>query len=140
LVALRYLCFAVAVPALMRLPLAKLDALLDWMVAGGERSADDVDATASTVLQVLEVGRPLVRRGCLTRGLTLYYGLRRAGFPVALRFGMGATSRGDGYDGHCWVELGGEPYQETRDPRPLFASMYEFGRRGATGQAQAGVG
>jgi hypothetical protein len=138
--AARCLCFAVAVPALMRLPLPKLDAFLDWLVAGAPRSSRDADSAASTVLQVLEVGRPLVRRGCLTRGMTLYYGLRSAGFPAALRFGMGATAGGDGYDGHCWVELGGEPYRETRDPRPLFAPMYEFGRRNGTGQSQAGLG
>jgi hypothetical protein len=139
--ALRSLCFAVAVPTLMRLPLPKLDALLDWMVSGAGRApVVDPEPTASTVLQMLDVGRPLVRRGCLTRGLTLYYCLRRAGLPVALHFGMGRTSGGDGFDGHCWVELGGEPYLEARDPRPYFASMYELGRGGTRADVEGALG
>jgi hypothetical protein len=138
--ALRNLSFALVTPALTHLPLPKLEALLEWLVAGAERSALDPDATAATVLQMLDVGRPLVRLGCLTRGLSLYYGLRRAGFPVRLLFGMGRTAGGDGFDGHCWVELAGEPYMEPRDPRPLFRAMYAFGRAGEATETEAAFG
>jgi hypothetical protein len=86
---------------------------------------------------MLDVGRPLVRRGCLTRGLTLYYCLRRAGVSVALCFGMGQTSTGDGFDGHCWLELDGKPYLEARDPRSYYATMYTFGRGGITAETEA---
>jgi hypothetical protein len=79
------------------------------------------------VLAALRVGRPLVRRGCLTRGITLYYFLRRAGADVRLCFGLGAVDGGDGFDGHCWLVLAGEPYLEPRDPRPLYTEMYRFG-------------
>ncbi len=138
--ALRSLCVALAVPALMRLPLARLDALLEWAASSAESSSIDPESIASTVLQVLNVGWPLIRSGCLTRGLTLYYCLRRAGVPVALRFGMGPTSGGDGFDGHCWLELAGEPYLESRDPRSFYAAMYTFGRGRAAVEAEAVLG
>ena len=138
--ALRSLCVALAVPALMRIPLARLDALIEWAVSRAATSSVDPEPIASTVLQMLEVGRPLVRRGCLTRGITLYYCLRRAGVPVSLRFGMGRTSAGDGFDGHCWLELAGEPYLERRDPRTSFAAMYTFGRGGVAAEAGAALG
>jgi hypothetical protein len=138
--ALRGLCVALAVPALMRMPLAKLDALLEWAVSRTASSSVDPESIASTVLQILDLGWPLVRRGCLTRGVTLYYCLRRAGVPVALCFGMGQTSIGDGFDGHCWLELAGEPYLERRDPRTSFATMYTFGRSGVATEAKAALG
>jgi hypothetical protein len=131
---------ALAAPALMRLPLAKLDALLEWAVSRAASPPVDPDSIASTVLQMLDFWSPLVRRGCLTRGLTLYYCLRRVGVPVALRFGMGRTSSGDGFDGHCWLELAGEPYLEARDPRSHYAAMYTFGRGSAAAEAEAALG
>jgi Transglutaminase-like superfamily len=138
--AVRSLCFALAVPGLMRLPLPKLDVLLDWASAGAANPMVDPEPIAATVLQVLDIGQPLVRRGCLTRGLTLYYCLRRAGVPVSLCFGMGRASGGDGFDGHCWLELAGQPYLESRDPRTCFASMYTFGRRGCAAPSEAAFG
>src|SRR6187402_2270940 len=66
--------FALTTPILMFVSLPRLDALLDWLVARATPpSAADPDAIARTVLQMLEVGPPLVPRGCKTRGLTLYY-------------------------------------------------------------------
>jgi hypothetical protein len=128
---------ALATPLLMRLPLPRLDALLDWVVSGAPPAVEpDPGAIASTVLQMLDVARPLVRRGCLTRGITLYYCLRRAGIEVELSFGMGRVSGGDGFDGHCWLVLNGSPYLEPRDPTKEYATMYTC-RRGATG---GGVG
>ena len=135
--ALRSLCIALAVPALMRIPLAKLDTLLEWLVSRAASTSVDPEPIASTVLQMLDAGRPLVRRGCLTRGLTLYYCLRRAGVSVVLCFGMGRTSTGDGFDGHCWLELDGKPYLEARDPRAYYATMCTFGRGGITAETKA---
>jgi hypothetical protein len=120
-------CVALATPLLLRLSLPRLDALLEWTAARSPRARRSPDAVAATVLDMLQAGRPIVRRGCLTRGLTLYYFLRRAGVDVILTFGMGRVSGGDGFDGHCWLVLDGEPYLEPRDPRPDFAAMYSFG-------------
>jgi hypothetical protein len=64
----------------------------------------------------------------LTCGITLYYFLKRAGADVDLCFGLGAVDGGDGFDGHCWLVLAGEPYLEPRDPRPLYTEMYRFGK------------
>jgi hypothetical protein len=89
---------------------------------------------------MLEAARPLVRRGCLTRGLTLYASLRRAGVDVQLTFGMGPTGAAvDGYDGHCWLVLDGEPYLEQRDPRQHYTPMLSFGRRSGSKDTAAGA-
>jgi hypothetical protein len=129
LLGLQSLGFALAVPLLLRLPLPRLQALLERSIARHPSRASDPGAVASTVLETLQAGRPLVRTGCLTRGLTLYYFLRRAGVEVTLTFGMGrvpAEIEGDGFDGHCWLVKDGEPYLEARDPREQFAAMYSF--------------
>jgi hypothetical protein len=125
---------ALVTPLLLRLPLPRLEALIEWTAGGRSRRArGNPDAVAATVLEMLQAGRPLVRRGCLTRGLTLYYFLRRAGADVSLTFGMGPVDGGDGFDGHCWLVLDGEPYLEPRDPRRDYAPMYSF-RRSAPAQ------
>jgi hypothetical protein len=122
---------ALATPLLMLLPLPRLDALLDWSVQDAAPGEDtDPDAIANTVLQMLEAGRPILRPGCITRGVTLYYCLRRAGVDVELSFGMGRVDSGDGFDGHCWLMLNGAPYLEKRDPTKHYATMYTC-RRGA---------
>lgn len=121
---------ALMTPLLVRLPLPRLEALLEWGAAAAARPArGSPDAVAATVLEMLQAGRPLVRRGCLTRGITLYYFLRRAGVDVGLHFGMGRFSAGDGFDGHCWLVLDGEPYLEPRDPRQDYATTFSFRKR-----------
>ena len=60
-------------------------------------------------------GHPLVRPGCLTRGVTLYYALRRAGDDVSLCFGVGED--GGQTAGHCWLDKAGRPLLERVDPR-----------------------
>jgi hypothetical protein len=123
---------ALAVPLLMRLPLPRLEAFLEWTAARRPPPAGgDPDAVAATVLEMLQAGRPLVRPGCLTRGLTLYYFLRRAGVDVGLTFGMGRVEGRDGFEGHCWLVRAGEPYLESRDPNREYATMYSFRRESA---------
>jgi hypothetical protein len=126
-------CVAVATPLLMRLPLSRVESLIERAAAWARTPASNPDEVAGTVLQMLQAGRPIVRTGCLTRGLTLYYSLRRAGVDVSLAFGLGPVAGGDGFDGHCWLVLDGEPYLEPRDPRLAYATTYCF--RGASGVA-----
>ncbi len=76
-------------------------------------------------------GRPLVRPGCLTRGITGYYILRRAGLDVALCFGVGLVP-GTEVAGHCWLVLDGEPVLETADPRSVFTELVRLSSRGLT--------
>jgi hypothetical protein len=124
-------CFAALVPVLMRLKLARLKALLE---PGGPLSPptpEQLETIVDYVSLALRVGNPLIRPGCLTRGLTHYYFLRRAGLEVSLYFGMG---RPEGeYAGHCWLVKGGEPFLETTDPRPLFTPMYRFSQESLSG-------
>jgi hypothetical protein len=71
------------------------------------------------------VGSPLVRTGCLTRGVTLFWFLRRAGLNVELRFGLNIADLGEP-GGHCWLALHGEPFLEKVDPRLRFAELYRL--------------
>jgi hypothetical protein len=123
---LRVLLFAAAVPLLMRLKLTRLQRLLE--PSGARRAADPAVAQAlvSYVDAIAALGPPLARRKCLTRGLTLYYFLRRCGLDVALHFGVGTPE--DDFVGHCWLVRDGEPFLESPDPRPLYVTVYGMPR------------
>ncbi|MFP5288247.1 MAG: lasso peptide biosynthesis B2 protein, partial [Thermoanaerobaculia bacterium] len=86
-----------------------------------------VRAAVGRIDRLLAAGRPIVRSGCLTRGLTLYWFLRRMGADVSLRFGMGRMS-GE-MAGHCWIVYQGEPLAERQDPRPLFTETWRIEAR-----------
>jgi Transglutaminase-like superfamily len=117
-------------PVLMRLALPTLDDVLErWFALGRARHTITLDAAAANALAAIRFGRPFVRHGCLVRGLTLYSCLRRVGFEAELVFAIGKANTVDGFDGHCWVALDGEPYGEPRDPRAYYFSMYRIGRR-----------
>ena len=125
--AARMLAVAAVMPLIARMPLLRQAAILEprrppatidrsleaWVTARGDA--------------VLAAGRPVVRPGCLTRCMTLYFFLRRAGADVRLAFGVGLV---DGrYEGHCWLERDGDPYLERRDPRQVFSETYRIPRR-----------
>jgi len=134
----RVLAFAAVVPLLLRRRIDRLGPLLEPRQAPppAPPPPEVVRALVARIDRLLQAGRPLVRSGCLTRGLTLYYFLRRAGADVSLRFGVDVLGRVEGdFSGHCWVMYGGEPLAEKRDPRPLFAETFRIpaaGRRGAS--------
>lgn len=120
----RVVLVAAAVPLLLRL--VRVDRLGAWIEPRRKpppADAREFDELVRRLDRLRRAGRPLVRSGCLTRAITRYYFLRRAGAPVTLHFGMGAGTDGDGFAGHAWVELAGEPLAEPRDPRPLYAEM-----------------
>lgn len=127
---LRVGAFAAAVPLLMRLPLPRVASLL----TGPPRriptrrpppSAAELERLERLVTLAPRLAHPLVRPGCLTRGVTLFWFLRRAGLDVELRFGLDADDR-DAIDGHCWLSLDGEPFLERRDPRARFAELFRL--------------
>jgi hypothetical protein len=127
---LRVACFAAAVPILMRLKLSVLHRLLERRIAsaaGREHDSHEPGAILRCVESALALGTPLVRPGCLTRGLTLYYFLRRAGVDVTLRFGArwrdGEFMQGAG---HCWLEKGGEPFLENGNPYRYSVPIYSL--------------
>ena len=119
------LFFAAAVPFLLRLKLSRVKTLLEPRVLSSA-DRDRVEQITKYVEMAIRAGRPLVRPGCLTRGITRYYFLRRNGLDVSLCFGMGQIK--EEFVGHCWLVKDGVPYLETRDPRPLYAEMYRISR------------
>jgi hypothetical protein len=127
----RVFAFAVCVPLITRLPLARQEAILEPRRPRARARAQE-QWLAENIDRVLARGAPLVRPGCLTRGLTHYFFLRRAGADVALQYGIGTV---DGrVEGHCWLVRDGEPYLEEKDPREHFVETYRVpgARRVAT--------
>jgi hypothetical protein len=122
---LRILAFSASVPVMMRLKLARLDALLLAL----SRPKSGIPTAAEKIKSYLELairfGRPAVRPGCLTRGVTLYHFLRKeAGLEVALCFGTRQWN--SNFEGHCWLVRDGKPFWETGDAGPVFAEIYRF--------------
>jgi hypothetical protein len=109
----------------MRLPLPGLAALLTRQPRDRSPTAAEVERLERLTALAPQVAQPLVRAGCLTRGVTLFWFLRRAGLDVELRFGLDPGVQGP-TDGHCWLTLDGEPFLEKRDPRPRFAEIYRL--------------
>jgi hypothetical protein len=118
--------FALASPLLARLPLPRLTSLLEPHSRRTPPDHTSETRLIATVDGVLNAGAPVLRRGCLTRGLTRYFFLRRAGLDVALCFGIGTTAAG--MSGHCWLVKEGIPFLEARDPRLWFTEVYRMPR------------
>ncbi len=130
--------FAAFVPLLTRLPPLRLHDLLAPRGRGDTLDLDSAQRIVTYVDLVLALGRPIIRPSCITRGLTLYYFLRRAGTDVALCFGV-ANLQGK-VTGHCWLVRNGEPFLEPQDPRAQFAEMYRFPLRRYASVAAGGPG
>lgn len=120
----RIFLFAISVPALMLWKLPRLRILMEPSNPIAVPEPARIQQIATCVEYVLLAARPLVRPGCLTRGLTRYYFLRRAGLDVKLCFGIGKVN--DKFVGHCWLLKDGKPFMEKRDPAPVFKEVYAF--------------
>ena len=114
---------AIAVPLLARLSPTRLDS---WLDPRGQRPVrrDRWAAIPHLVDVCIAAFQPIVRPGCLTRGITSYALLRRAGLDVSLVFGMGRTDDRD--EGHCWLSRDGVPWLEKVDPHDHFVAMTSF--------------
>ena len=132
---LRVFAFAAAVPYLLRLKPSRVARALEPGRDPSTVQEDSVAKIAAYVEIAIRHGRPFVRPGCLTRGLTRYYFLRRAGMDVALCFGMGRLDKE--FIGHCWLVNNGEPFLEVEDPRPRYVEMYRISREGGRGSTRA---
>lgn len=127
---LRVFMFAVAVPFLMRLKLSRIASILEPGCEPRPVDPECIRKISAYTEAVAKRGKPLVRPGCLTLGLTRYYFFRRAGMDVSLHFGLGRVDKDNEFVGHCWLTRDGEPYLERRDPRALYIEMYEISRAG----------
>ena len=125
---LRIFLFMLAVPWLQRLRLPQLNTRLDG--GHGQQTGDawdksEVESILRDVDGALRIGRPFVRSNCLSRGITNYYFLRKAGLDVGLCFGV--SEPGDEpLGGHCWLINEGEPLAEPFDPRQSYTTVYSF--------------
>jgi hypothetical protein len=129
LLPVRVLLFGLSVPFLVRRGPERLARLLE--PTPPPPPAADPAAAAALARRIdrwLRAGWPLVRRGCLTRGITQYRFLRRAGFDVSLRFGLGEVN--GKFEGHCWLVRDGQPFLEKRDPRPVYTEMWRVEGKG----------
>jgi Transglutaminase-like superfamily len=116
--------FGAMVPAMVRLPLPRLAALLTRSPRTCTPNPVEIERLERVTTLAPRIARPLVRSGCLTRGITLFWCLRRAGVDVELRFGL--DPRVDqATDGHCWLALDGEPYLEREDTL-RFTELYRL--------------
>ena len=125
---LRVVIFAAAVPLLFRLKLSALSRVLERRILSARSSKAD-PARTDQIIRCVEiarvVGSPVVCPKCLTRAVTLYYFLRRAGMDLTLCFGA-ARQHGRLVEatGHCWLVKNGEPFLEAHDPRTNFVPIY----------------
>ena len=104
------LLFAIFVPWLMRFPLPKVSRMLRIPYLPPQPDEQQVQRILHCTDAVLALGRPLVQPRCLTRGVTLYYFLRKAGLPVELHFGV--QQRSATLYAHCWLMLDDQPFAE----------------------------
>lgn len=131
----RVLLVAPLCPLLLRLPLG----VVDWIVTRVRRPVPrglEPQRVAAVVAAAQRFAHPVVRRGCLTRGLTLYWLLAEPSSELRLCFGIGGPA--DEFTGHCWLERAGEPYLEKEDPRQRFPEQFSMPMRSPAGEP-AGV-
>jgi hypothetical protein len=117
--------FAATVPALMRLPLPRVAVLVTQPPRRRSPEGAEIERLDRLIALAPRIGAPMVKAGCLTRGVTLFWFVRRAGLDVELHFGLDPSGQ-DQTDGHCWLTLDGEPFLEKQDPRPRFADLYRW--------------
>ncbi len=129
---LRLTVLAVAAPLLVRMGLPRLQRWTEPRrppsAPGGGQADRVAEQYGRWVDAIIRRGHPLVRPGCLTRGITLYYALRRVGLDVALCFGVGPDE--GAMAGHCWLVLDGRPLLERVDPHSKFTEVVRVSRAG----------
>jgi hypothetical protein len=112
-------------PALARLPLPRLESVLEPRRRRPALESHDAELAVERIARVVDAvirrARPLVRPGCLTRGITRYWLLRRAGVDVSLCFGARLVE--GRFEAHCWIDRDGRPILEPTDPRGAFAEI-----------------
>ena len=118
----RVIAFAATVPLLLRRPVDRWARHLAVKGRSAPPSDEAIDDLVTAIDRALRAGWPLARTGCLTRGITMYRFLTRAGAPVSLHLGAGLVD--NTFAAHCWVERDGQPIREPHDPRPIFTSMH----------------
>jgi hypothetical protein len=130
----RVFLFAAAVPLIFRLRITWLNRLLSTR-RGAVRPAGELcerELILRCVEWAIRAGNPVIRQNCLTRGVTRYYFLRRAGADLSLCFGA-AWHQGEFLQapGHCWLVENGKPCLEESDPLLRFVPIYSLPQAGS---------
>jgi len=120
----RVFCFAALVPVLLRFNLKRLEKIVEPRRKHPRDPAILADKVMACLTLSYNWSHGLVKRGCLTKGVTLYRFLRRAGLDVQLCFGAGRPD--SQFAGHCWLVLDNKPYLEKQDPRPVFKEVFRI--------------
>ena len=100
----------------------RLRSVLSYAIAVPWPRRTSLEAARARVERAIGVAAKVRPQTCLTRGISRYVVLRRAGLPVELVFGLGTP--GGPHEGHCWLELDGAPYLEATDPRSVFPETF----------------
>ena len=131
----RVYLFAIGVRVLLRLNLESLESIIEPAKAPVTPNWSQIERIVYSVDRVFGSRARFIRRGCYSRGVVLYYLLRRAGLDVSLQFGMG--KQGEHFIGHCWLVKDGEPFLERADPRPHFAPVCVIPRHSIPSRSSA---
>lgn len=125
LVLLQIHAVAMAVPLVMRLSLPRLGRVVVRPARRSRRAPHpDPERLRDLVTLAQRTGAPLVRTGCVTRGVTLLWLLRRRGLDVQLAFGIGGPA--DDHYGHCWLVRDDRPYLEPNHSDGRFVEQYRI--------------
>jgi hypothetical protein len=123
----RIFVFAAATPRLMRLKLPRLEPWLTPQCVAPPVDEARVQQIIAYTDGAMQLGKPLIQVKCLTRGLTLYYFLSRAGLAVSLCFGVETDK--ERFAAHCWLVKEGAPFAEPQDPYASYTPVYTLPRR-----------
>ncbi|HEY8944207.1 MAG TPA: lasso peptide biosynthesis B2 protein [Polyangiaceae bacterium] len=99
-----------------RLSREPLDELLRSLTPESGARRESVPASGKQDLLLIERGLsrlPGIVSTCLFRSLARYAVLRRLGVEAV--FVMGILQEGLAHDGHAWIELAGQPFEEPAD-------------------------
>jgi hypothetical protein len=119
---------ASVVPVLMRLPLPTVERMLTARRRSRAGRGLAPERVAAVVDLAQRFGHPVVRAGCLTRGVSLFWLLRDPGRDGGLRLCFGLGGARDGFGGHCWLERDQRPYLERVDVRLRFPVQFAIPR------------
>jgi len=128
----------------IRLHRQSLPGLLDRLtVVKGQPSSGSPQEMERTIRLVVWVCRlrcfrlPLSPRACLRQALTLYYTLRRMGYPATIHFGVHKAE--EALHGHSWVSVQG---QVVAEPMPVeaFHEVYSYPPAACADHVQHGRG
>lgn len=112
------------VPLLMRRPLPSISRLLTRYHSRVARGLEP-ERVVEVVETAQQFGHPIVRRGCLTRGVSLFALLHDRPGDWRLCFGMGGDA--DDHFGHCWIERDGEAFLDPVErPAERFPPLFAF--------------